>query len=141
MSILRRSKNIAFRLHRGRSAEDPRKTPAEVTPRCHHLIKMSTTPTGQQSWRRQIFRILILLAPRKIRGRSAEDIRGSHALGAPPSRKPRFRNHYKNSGICKPRCRNHYKNNCICKPRCRNHCKNNGICKPRCRNGCKNNGM
>ena len=26
--------------------------------------------------------------PRKIRGRSAEDIRGSHALGAPPSRKP-----------------------------------------------------
>ena len=27
---MRRSENIAFRLHRGRSAEDPRKTPSEV---------------------------------------------------------------------------------------------------------------
>ena len=85
LNILRRSENIAFRLHRGRSAEDPRKTPAEVRGRRApggHPVKISHSGAGGHRVRLSISHSTCTAEDlRKIRGRSAEDPRGSQGYG------------------------------------------------------------
>jgi len=76
---------FSFHLHRGRSAEDARKIRGRPPRKSHHK---SHTIEDTSSGGIQFGNFSISPALRKIRGRSAEDLRGSHIREATLWRTP-----------------------------------------------------